>query len=344
MNKSSTLYSKIINWAESLESSIFPITDLVGFLKSVIIKKNLPPNIVLSIKYQEGQWDDNILYDLSMDFITEDLLRNNKLEYILKVQNNDKGFKNAIAKYFIQYIYRKTGFRTNDTAKLRNLVSDTLNNHEEFKIFKKSKQVNNIVWGLKKWSDSEKNIIDIRLDELITQIPYYGHLRVIPKQNSKNNSPIIYAKDLLKLLLLVFNEVDLKLLFRDLFYIIKKTIGIAENEIISGYKTVSKEDDRELTVFDKIYDDNEEIFTDDDKEFIKESAVNFVNNLSERDLVILKLGIFDKCTDLDIEESNGIPRSTVAHVRNKLVAQIKNLIFNDQDIFIELCNQIRNVI
>ena len=58
----------------------------------------------------------------------------------------------------------------------------------------------------------------------------------------------------------------------------------------------------------------------------------------------VRLGIFNTCTDLDIEESNGIPRSTVAHIRHKLIAQIKNLIYNDQDIFIELCKQIRDII
>ena len=70
-------------------------------------------------------------------------------------------------------------------------------------------------------NEATKNLEDETIDELIQQVPYYGHLRVIPKEDSKNNSPVIYAKDLLELLLFVFNELDMKLYYRDIFPIIK---------------------------------------------------------------------------------------------------------------------------
>ena len=69
---------------ETADNSLFPIIELVDFLKSVIIQKKLPHSIVLSIKYDGTQWDDNILHDVSMDFITEDLLNNNSLNIFLK--------------------------------------------------------------------------------------------------------------------------------------------------------------------------------------------------------------------------------------------------------------------
>jgi|ETN02SMinimDraft_2_1059926.scaffolds.fasta_scaffold34951_2 hypothetical protein len=292
-------------------------------------------------------WDTDLVINAIGDFIEIDLLKNNKLIELLSF-DDEEYFKNTIAKWFKQFIYRSKKYRSSEERRLRNKMLEILDSSLEFKMFQKHKKRNLEKWGLSSWSKKRETINKEKVSELKLTLPFSSDLKVRPNPNAKKASPVIFASDLKPLIINVIDEADGILLFEDLLYIIMYLLNLAELEIIQGSKEIYSHTDLNKTVTmslienlpDKDIDYNSFDDTSLEDKWNKK-IIDYIDALSTRDKNILHGYLLENLESKDIEQKYGIPLNTQKYRLKILKPVLKKMSNNDNDVLKKIVSVIK---